>query len=704
MDGVGTSRDNTGADAKPSDEKSASLRPEAPADDNPASTRSAKENAPDKTTAGERTSAQPDASADAATTHEPEPSLDDTAAEPEELPPVDPKIDPEAERRKEHERRRALRSRFWSSASGFWGRSGDRLAWPLTIGLLILVLLTVAAQYGVNVWNRAIFDALEKKEAPRVFWLAAIFFPLAAASVGVGVVSVYARMSTQRRWRAWLSDHLLDNWLKNGRYYQLNLVSGDHQNPEGRLTDDLRISTDAPVDFAVGVTTASLSAITFIYVLWTIGGALSIPLGDTVVTIPGFLVIAAVIYAVIASGTMTVVGKRFVAVSESKNQAEADYRYQLTRVRENGESIALLGGEGEERAGLDRALVTVLRRWRALCGQHMRTTIVSQGSGIIAPVLPIILCAPKFLDGTMSLGEVMQAASAFTIVQAAFNWLVDNYPRLAEWSAGARRVSSLMVSLDALERAETGEGLNRIKRGETTEAALRLKDFSVSLDSGKAVVDDTDVVIKKGERVLIAGSSGSGKSTLVRAISGLWPWGGGEVDVQKDARLFLLPQRPYVPTGTLRRAVAYPGAAEDWDIETIAQALDRVGLGHLRDRIEDDQPWDQTLSGGEKQRLTIARVLLHRPDIIVLDEATAALDPKSQDDLMKILSEEMEGLTILSVGHRPELERFHSRKLTLERKRGGAKLVSDILLVRPPGQPRLIQRLLKRGGPADRAA
>ena len=196
-------------------------------------------------------------------------------------------------------------------------------------------------------------------------------------------------------------------------------------------------------------------------------------------------------------------------------------------------------------------------------------------------------------------------------------------------------------------------------------------------------MDDTDVVIKKGERVLIAGSSGSGKSTLVRAISGLWPWGGGEVDIQKDARLFLLPQRPYVPTGSLRRAVAYPGAAEDWDIETIGKALERVGLGHLKDRIEDDQPWDQTLSGGEKQRLTIARVLLHRPDIIVLDEATAALDPKSQDDLMKILSEEMEGLTILSVGHRPELEQFHSRKLTLERKTGGAKLVSDILLVQP---------------------
>ena len=632
-----------------------------------------------------------------------EPSLDDTAAKPPEE--FEPEIeDPEAQAKRDKERRRALLDRFWFSASGFWGHNGDRLAWPLTIGLLVLVLLTVAAQYGINVWNRAIFDGLEKKDAATVFTLALIFFPLAATSVGLGVANVYCRMTTQRRWRAWLSDHILDAWLKNGRYYQLNLVSGDHQNPEGRLTEDLRVSTDAPIDFAVGVTTASLSAITFIAVLWTIGGALTFTLGGTEITIPGFLVIAAVIYSAIASGTMTVVGNRFVAVSEAKNQAEADYRYHLTRVRENGESIALLGGEEEERAGLNRALVDVLRRWRALCVQHMRTTIVSQGSGIIAPVLPIILCAPKFLDGSMSLGQVMQAASAFTIVQAAFNWLVDNYPRLAEWNAGARRTASLMVSLDALERAETGEGINRIKRGVTEDAALRLKDFSVSLDNGTAVVDDTDVVVKKGERVLIAGSSGSGKSTLVRAISGLWPWGGGEIDVQKDARLFLLPQRPYIPTGSLRRAVAYPGAAEDWDIETIAKALQRVGLGHLKDRIEEDQPWDQTLSGGEKQRLTVARVLLHRPDIIVLDEATAALDPKSQDDLMKLLSEEMEGLTIVSVGHRPELEQFHSRKLTLERKRGGAKLVSDILLMAPE-RPRLIRHFLRRGKkPSNRKA
>ena len=605
---------------------------------------------------------------------------------------------------KEKLQKKYLLQRFWRTARGFWSRKhGDRLAWILLVSLVLLILVNLAAQFGINLWNRAIFDALEKRDSATVFYLSAVFFPLAAASVIFGVTNVWARMATQRRWRAWVSDSVITRWLKNGRYYQLNLVSGDHQNPEGRLTDDLRIATDAPVDFAVGVLQAGLSALTFIAVLWTIGGALTITVGGVEITIPGFLVVAAVAYAALASGAMTIVGSKFVSVSEAKNQAEASYRYQLTRVREYGESIALLGGEEEERAGIDRALTAVLRRWRELCRQHMKTTVVSQGSSVLAAVVPVILCAPKFLDGSMSLGQVMQAASAFTIVQGAFSWLVDNYPRLADWNASARRIASLMVSLDALEKAETGDAFNRIKRGEATDAAMRLRNLSVSLDDGTAVVDDTDVVIKKGERVLVAGESGSGKSTLVRAIAGLWPWGGGEIDIRKDTRLFLLPQRPYVPTGTLRRAVAYPGAAEDWLPEEIAAMLEKVGLGHLKDRLEEDAPWDQTLSGGEKQRLTIARVLLHRPDIIVLDEATSALDPKSQDTLMQLVSDEMEGLTIISVGHRPELEQFHSRKLVLERRAGGAKLINDITLLRRPDRPRLLRRWLDRRKP-NRAA
>lgn len=327
----------------------------------------------------------------------------------------------------------------------------------------------------------------------------------------------------------------------------------------------------------------------------------------------------------------------------------------------------------------------------------MRTTLVSHGSMLIAPVVPVLLCAPKFLEGSMSLGQVMQAASAFAIVQGAFGWLVDNYPRLADWNACARRIASLMMSLDGLERAEQSDSLGRIRHGETEgEAMLSLNDLSVSLDDGTAVVTETRVEIEPGERVLVSGESGSGKSTLVRAIAGLWPWGGGSVNFHADRRLFMLPQRPYIPSGTLRRAVAYPGAADSWTPDEIKAALAKVGLDYLNDKIEEDAPWDQTLSGGEKQRLAFARLLLHQPDIIVLDEATAALDEKSQDKMMQMVIDELPEVTILSVAHRAELEVFHSRKITLERREGGAKLVSDIDLIKRKRKRNLLSRVLKK--------
>jgi vitamin B12/bleomycin/antimicrobial peptide transport system ATP-binding/permease protein len=600
------------------------------------------------------------------------------AEPPPQLPEPEPGLSPEEA---EAARREYLLTRFWLSAKGFWGKNGYHLAWPLSVGLAALIVATVGFQYGINVWNRAIFDAIEKHDARAVFHLSGIFFPLAIGSVALGVAQVFVRMTIQRRWRGWLTHAVLTRWLANGRYYQLNLVSGDHTNPEYRIAEDLRVATDSPVDFLAGVTSALLSAATFIVVLWTIGGALTLSLAGSSITIPGFLVIAAVLYAAIASGSIMAIGRSFVQISEDKNQAEAEFRYTLTRVRENGESIALLGGEEEERDGIDKTLGGVLRQWARLAGQHMRTTLVSQGSSLVAPVVPILLCAPKFLEGHMTLGEVMQAASAFTIVQGAFGWLVDHYPGLADWNACARRIASLMMSLDALERAEQGDGVGRIKRGES---------------GGTAVLSETEVVIEPGERLLVAGESGTGKSTLVRAIAGLWPWGGGSVTLHTDRRLFMLPQNSYVPSGSLRRAVAYPGSADSWTVEEIAHALDKVGLNHLKEKIEEEGPWDQTLSGGEKQRLAFARLILHNPDIVVLDEATSALDEKSQDKMMEIVTRELPNATIVSVAHRAELEAFHSRKIVLERRKGGAKLVRDVDLIPRKGKRRLLGHLLRQ--------
>jgi len=572
---------------------------------------------------------------------------------------------------------RSLLRSFWQSAAGFWKGRAARVPWVLSGILLLIVLLNLAASYGMNLWLRVIFDALQTRDSDTVLELSMLYLPLLAGSVFLSVMQLCARMTMQRRWREWLNKFLIDRWLKNGRYYQLNFVDGAHQNPECRIADDVRIATEAPVEFATGVITAILSAAMFIVVLWTVGGAFTAHIGETALTIPGFLVFAAVIYAAVASGTMLVIGRRSITVAENKDQAEAEYRYVLTRLRENGEAIALLKGDDEERRGADTSFKTVFLAWRDVCIQNMRTTIVSQTSGYITGVLPIILCAPKFLDNSMTLGEVMQAASAFAIVQSALNWLVDNYPRLADWAASARRVASLKLSLDALERAEIRR-VGRIKRGEAKDAALRLSNVSVMLHDGAPVINGAEVAIMPGEKVLIIGESGTGKSTLARALAGAWSCGTGDIDIRAGAKLLVSPQRPYLPMGTLRRAVSYPDAAESRSVEEIAKVLEKVELDHLVGRLDEDKPWDQILSGGEKQRLAFARILLYRPNIIVLDEATAALDSQSQDRVMELLSQELRDATIVSIGHRWRLADFHHRKIILLRSRGGARLISEV--------------------------
>ena len=521
--------------------------------------------------------------------------------------------------------------RFGCSAILSWGRDGERSAWLLSAFSFLIILGNLGTLYGINVWSGELFDALERFQTGTVFFLSLVYFPLLAVSVFFVLAQVWARMTLQRRWRAWLNRHLMDRWLANGRYYQLNLLGGAPKNPEFRIAEDLRVATEAPVEFATGLISSLLSAATFFFVLWSLGGPLELQVAGTHVAIPGFLVITAIVYAVLASVSIAWVGRCFIPATAAKNQAEAEYRYVLTRLRENAESVALMRGECEERSGVERSLRQVLRTWREVCFQCLKTTFISQTSGFFATILPVLLCAPKFLNGSLTLGQVMQAASAFTIVQAAFAWLVDNYPKLADWAASARRVASLMSALDDLERAEGGSGIRRVAVDRVgAVAALRLVNLSVTLDDGTPVVEKVDITVRPGERLLVGGDSGAGKSTLLRAIAGLWPWGDGRIEVADRSRLFFLPQRPYIPLGTLRRAATYPDAADARSDEAVAEAFHGVGLEHYLDRLDAEAPWDQILSGGEKQRLAFARILLGNPDIIVMDEATSALDPRSQ--------------------------------------------------------------------------
>ena len=579
---------------------------------------------------------------------------------------------------------RPLVRRFWASASGFWFGHTRRTAWLLTLGLIALIFIQIAFQFRMNIWSRDIFNALERKDGDAVSTQALIFMPLVVTMVGLAIVAVYGRMTLQREWRKWLTNDLVGRWLANGHYYQLDLVTGDHQNPEGRIGDDARIATDAPVDFVVGMLSAAVTAVTFVSVLWVVGGDLTLGTPEVPIVIPGFLVIAAVIYAVITSTAVILVASRFVAVSERTNQSEAEFRYALTRVRENGESIALLGGETEERAGLRQGIAAVVLRWRNLCHQHMRYTLVFNTHLLVAPVVTLVLCAPKYVAGTMTLGDVMQATAAFVQVQSAFNWLLDNYPRLAGWVASARRVGSLMASIDHLEAAGMPGASRAITRIEHEGPALRIQNLSVELDDGTVVVKDADILIQPGERILLIGESGTGKTTLTRALAGLWPWGEGNIAIPHGAKMVLMPQRPYIPLGSLRRAATYPLSPADAPDGSVRELMETAGLGYLVEHLDEEAPWNRTLSGGECQRLAFVRLMLHQPDIVVMDEATSALDPASQEHLMMLVAERLPHTTIVSIAHRPELEAFHHRKLVFERRPGGARLIGDSVLLPPP--------------------
>jgi vitamin B12/bleomycin/antimicrobial peptide transport system ATP-binding/permease protein len=346
---------------------------------------------------------------------------------------------------------RQLFSRFWKAASGFWRGRSAWTAWPLTVALILIVLLQLGVQYELNLWNRNFFDALGRRNAHALWYQAALFVPLIAGSVSLAAASVWARMTAQRRWREYLTAHLILYWLARGRYRRLDYAQQGRENPEYRIAEDARLATDAPIDLAVGLLNALLMAATFISVLWTVGGNITVTVFATNVVVPGYLVVSVIVYSSFITAAMVFIGRSLTLVIQSKNQAEAELRSTANTLRTAAErATAVAGSEAAARGELWRALRGTLRRWRELAMQLVRTTLVLQTNTLLAPVVGLVLCAPKFLAGSMSLGELTQAAAAFVLVQSAFNWLVDNYQRLADWISSVDRVATLLVAVDEL--------------------------------------------------------------------------------------------------------------------------------------------------------------------------------------------------------------------------------------------------------------
>ena len=567
--------------------------------------------------------------------------------------------------------------RFQTFTGGFWRGANARQAWLWTVALAGFLVLKLGVDVANNTWNRWFFDALERRDAASAGLAVLAFGLLVACIAAVGVGIVISRETLQVRWREWCTSSLLDMWLTNQRFYKLSMLSNAMPNPEYRISDDVRMATEPLTDFAIGLFTALLAATTFAGILWSVGGSMDISIGATVVTIPAFMVFGAIFYGVTASALIPIVGKRLAGVAAAKNESEALFRADMIRLRENAEGIVLAGGDQDARTQLHRTYAQVVRQWLALVRQHGNVTWVMNASSAMVPVVPLILCAPKYLAGQLTLGEVMQLASAFVQVQMAIAWLVDNYSRVAEWFASARRIVELVDAFESIERPDSSQGsLLQWQEAETGDISLR--NVSLSDQTGRAVIEKADVEIRKGQHIFLSGESGSGKSVLMRALAGLWPWGKGSIAISRKAKLGFVSRTTFMPTGRLRDALTYPAPPETTTTEQLRSALIDCGLPHLADRLDVAARWAQSLSAGEQQRIAIARLLVQKPDIIILEDAVSAFVGAERRNIVELLFRSCDTATIINLGGGESLKNLFARHLVLQRTEGRASTLCEI--------------------------
>jgi putative ATP-binding cassette transporter len=584
--------------------------------------------------------------------------------------------------------------RFLRLSLGFWSGKTQTLAWLLTSAVLFFLFANLGAALALNRWNKFFFDALEQKDTKTVILGLGLVLVLAIFSAAFSSGLLHASMRLQVRWRQWLARTLIGRWLADRHFYQLTIVHTEADNPEARIAEDGRLAIELLVSFSLGVLNALLAAISFIGILWIVGGSMTV----AGYSIPGYMVFACIIYSTITTLCTFLLGRPLVRCVEEKAAGEAQLRYELTRVKDNAENIALIGGDDDERERLDVTLSDLVKRWYSVIVWQGRMMWLNGANMVLAPAIPLLLGAPKYLSGEMTLGSLMQAASAFVQVQVALNWLADNAMRLADWFASSHRVTQLSDAIDRLEASlgPVGQG-ESIKLGVSPDNRVYLRHLNIALHDGKLMIDGAEAIIAPGEKVLVKGDSGTGKSTLIRAMAGLWPWGSGEILRPEGAYIAFLPQRPYFPLGTLRTALLYPYPEQEVPDETIREALIRCGLDHLIPRIDETEQWSSLLSGGEQQRLAFARVLIHPPDILIMDEPTSSLDELSQFRIMEYMRDLLPNAMVIHAGHRPGLERFHDREIRLVReKRDGPATAQEQEFASLKLVSRALQRL-RRG-------
>jgi vitamin B12/bleomycin/antimicrobial peptide transport system ATP-binding/permease protein len=553
----------------------------------------------------------------------------------------------------------------WRLAKPYWSSEEKWWAWGLLLAVVALNLAGVYISVRINTFQRDFFNAIQEYDWSAFWYQLAVFVVLATADVSFTVYQVYLQQMLQIRWRRWLTKRYLDTWLDARAYYRLQLQDGGTDNPDQRISDDLDRFTRQSLGLTVGTAgflNAGVTLLSFLGILWELSGSAELPLGPLgTIVIPGYMVWCALLYAVGGTWVTFKIGRPLVRLNFERQRYEADFRFSMARLRENTESVALYGGEGQERRNFLDRFASILINFRSIMSRMKRLNWYTSSYNLVAIVFPYLVASPRYFAKEMTLGDLQQTADAFGQVQQSLSFIITAYTEIAEWQSVVQRLAGFEARAREIADAARAPQAIETSRGGNGVAVGAL---DLDLPDGTPLLRDVSFTVAAGESLLIAAPTGTGKSTLLRAIAGIWPFGRGRVRLGEGTVLFL-PQRPYLPLGSLRTALLYPNENEDVAPERITAALKQVGMAGLSGELDAVENWAQRLSLGEQQRIAFARVLLCEPAIVFLDEATSALDEESEAALYGILRRAPWRPTIVSVGHRTTLRALHQRVLAL---------------------------------------
>lgn len=558
---------------------------------------------------------------------------------------------------------KALAVTAWHLMRSYWKSEEKWKAMALMGGVILLTLGQVYMLVLNNNWMRDFYGTLEARDFAALWPLVGQFAGIAAGFIVMAVYSIYVRQILEIKWRTWMTDRYLEAWLRKQNYYRLQADGGDGvDNPDQRISDDINEFVGLTLSLLIGFIQQLTSLAAFICILWELSGTLDVPLGEMVLSIPGYMVWVTVIYSVAGTYIAHKIGRKLIGLNFDQQRYEADFRFSMVRVRENCESIAFYGGEGPEMQNFQERFGRVVSNFWALMKRTKFLNFYVNGYGQLAAIVPILLALPKFIDGSINIGGLMQTLMAFGRVQDALSYFVDAYSSIARYIAVIRRLGGFTQHMEHVEGLHS-----EFSFGTGDSNALLLRDVQVELPDGRKLLEGLSLAVPAGKYLLVSGGSGCGKSTLLRALAGIWPYGSGTVEMPSGWRTMFLPQRPYLPLGSLRRAIYYPQPVPEQETADLGELLERFGIGHLAGKLDAVEDWSRILSLGEQQRLAFIRILLFKPDMVFLDESTSAMDEKREAEAYDTLKELLPEMAVVSVGHRSTLFRKHDKKLQLSK-------------------------------------